>query len=71
MIGTMVNRLESRLEKSPRDVDGWIMLIRSKQVLNDPKAANEALARALKVFEANSPEHDRLIAGAKGLGLTP
>ena len=71
MIGTMVNRLESRLEKSPRDVDGWIMLIRSKQVLNDPKAANEALARALKVFETNSPEHDRLIAGAKGLGLTP
>ncbi len=71
MIGTMVSRLESRLEKSPRDVDGWIMLIRSKQVLNDPKAAKEAFARALKVFEANSPEHDRLIAGAKGLGLTP
>ena len=71
MIGAMVSRLESRLEKSPRDVDGWIMLIRSKLVLNDPKAANEALARALKVFDANSPEHDRLIAGAKGLGLTP
>jgi cytochrome c-type biogenesis protein CcmH len=71
MIGAMVKRLESRLEKSPRDVDGWIMLIRSKLVLNDPKAANEALARALKVFEANSSEHDRLIAGAKGLGLTP
>jgi cytochrome c-type biogenesis protein CcmH len=71
MIGAMVKRLEARLEKSPRDVDGWIMLIRSKQVLNDPNAAHEAFARALKVFETNSPEHDRLIAGAKGLGLTP
>lgn len=71
MIGGMVERLTSRLRQSPRDVDGWILLIRSMQVLNDPTAAREAFARALKVFEENSPERDRLVAGAKSLGLSP
>ena len=71
MIGGMVERLTSRLSRSPRDVDGWLLLIRSRQVLNDPTAARETFERALKVFEESSPERDRLVAGAKSLGLTP
>ena len=71
MIGEMVGRLESRLERSPRDVDGWIMLIRSKKVLNDPGAVRQAYERALKVFDERSPEHDRLVAAAKEFGLGP
>ena len=71
MIGEMVGRLESRLERSPRDVDGWIMLIRSKKVLNDPGAVRQAYERALKVFDERSPEHDRLVAAAKEFGLSP
>ena len=71
MIGGMVERLTNRLSRSPRDVDGWLLLIRSRQVLNDNTAARGTFERALKVFEERSPERDRLIAGAKSLGLTP
>jgi cytochrome c-type biogenesis protein CcmH len=59
MIGGMVEGLTSRLSRSPRDVDGWLLLIRSRQVLNDPTAARETFERALKVFEESSPERDR------------
>lgn len=71
MIAGMVERLTTRLNQSPRDVDGWIMLIRSKQVLNDPQAARDAFSRALKIFDERSPERDRLVAAAKELGLSP
>jgi cytochrome c-type biogenesis protein CcmH len=71
MISGMVERLTNRLNQSPRDVEGWIMLIRSKLVLNDPQAAKEAFSRASKVFEQSAPERDRLIAAAKELGLNP
>ena len=71
MIKGMVERLTNRLNQSPRDVDGWVMLIRSRIVLNDPQAAQEALSHALKVFEQPSPERDRLTAAAKDFGLKP
>ena len=71
MIKGMVERLTNRLNQSPRDVDGWVMLMRSRMVLNDPQAAQEALSRALKVFEQPSPERDRLTAAAKDFGLKP
>lgn len=71
MISGMVESLANRLSRSPHDVDGWIMLIRSKQVLNDPQGAREAFSRALKVFEEPSPERDHLMAAAKELGAAP
>jgi len=71
MIRTMVDNLATRLEGAPRDVDGWIRLIRSRQVLNDPDAARQALEKALKVFDDNSAERDRLVMAAKELGLSP
>ena len=71
MISGMVESLANRLSRSPRDVDGWIMLIRSKQVLNDPQGAREVFSRALKVFEEPSPERDHLMAAAKELGVAP
>jgi cytochrome c-type biogenesis protein CcmH len=71
MIGEMVDNLSRRLESSPRDVDGWILLIRSRKVLNDPGAARQTFERALKVFDDPSPERDRLLAAAKEFGLNP
>jgi cytochrome c-type biogenesis protein CcmH len=70
-IGDMVERLSRRLERSPRDVDGWIMLIRSKKELNDSVAARQAFERALKIFDEGSVERDRLMAAAKSFGLSP
>ena len=71
MIKGMVEKLTNRLNQSPRDVDGWVMLMRSRIVLNDPQAAQDALSQALKVFEQPSPERDRLTAAAKEFGLKP
>ena len=70
-IGDMVERLSKRLERSPRDVDGWIMLIRSRKELNDSVAARQAFERALKVFDEGSVERDRLVTAAKSFGLSP
>lgn len=71
MIRAMVDGLASRLEKSPRDVEGWIRLIRSRQVLNEPEAARQALDHALRVFGEPSPERDHLVTAVKELGLSP
>ena len=49
MIGNMVNRLAARLEKNPEDVQGWIMLARSYQVLNQPDKVQESLRRAQEI----------------------
>ena len=71
MIKGMVDNLAKRLNESPRDVDGWIMLIRSKLVLSDPQGARDVFAKALKNFEQGSPDHDHLVTAAKELGLNP
>ena len=40
----MVDRLASRLRQNPRDADGWIRLMRSRMVLNEPAAAPRGAA---------------------------
>jgi len=49
MIGNMVNTLATRLEENPEDVQGWIMLARSYQVLNQPDKVQESLRRAQEI----------------------
>jgi cytochrome c-type biogenesis protein CcmH len=43
----MVARLEARLKASPRDPDGWIMLMRSRATLGQSDKARQALADAV------------------------
>jgi cytochrome c-type biogenesis protein CcmH len=43
----MVSRLETRLKGDPSNVNGWIMLIRSRVTLNEPDKASKALADAI------------------------
>ena len=50
MAHSMVERLENRLKASPKDADGWIMLMRSRMVLNQPDKAKEAFNKALGEF---------------------
>jgi cytochrome c-type biogenesis protein CcmH len=38
----MVERLAARLEANPRDADGWIRLMRSYMVMNEPDRASQA-----------------------------
>lgn len=43
----MVSRLESRLNGDPKNVDGWIMLMRSRMTLGQPDKASVALKTAM------------------------
>lgn len=70
MIRRMVDGLAARLEKSPRDTDGWIQLMRSRKALGEEDAARGALQRALAVFTDSPAERDRIAAAARQLGIS-
>jgi cytochrome c-type biogenesis protein CcmH len=69
MAHAMVDRLAGRLAANPRDADGWMRLMRSRAVLNDPAGARQALASGLKSFADDSATQARLKAAAAQLGL--
>jgi cytochrome c-type biogenesis protein CcmH len=70
MIRGMVDRLANRLEKSPRDADGWIKLVQSRMVLGETELAKRALARGIEAFTDDTQQRDRIVAAAQQLGLT-
>lgn len=43
----MVASLEAKLKSNPKNVDGWIMLMRSRMTLGEPQKASEALKTAV------------------------
>jgi cytochrome c-type biogenesis protein CcmH len=55
----MVARLESRLAQSPDDLEGWLMLGRSKAVLGDVQRSVEAFRRA----QTLAPDDARAVGG--------
>lgn len=68
-IRSMVEGLAARMEENPRDFQGWMQLIRSYSVLEEPEKAKEALAKARKVFEKAPFPKQQLAALANELGL--
>lgn len=70
MIETMVAGLDEKLKQNPRDVEGWMRLIRSYAVLGKADQARDALGRAVAVFGAGSEEAKKFTAFAATLGLT-
>lgn len=62
----MVARLEQKLSASPANVDGWVMLMRSRMTLGQPDRARKALADAVA---ANPAAAARLQAEAEALGV--
>jgi len=71
MIRGMVDGLANRLERQPRDAEGWIKLIRSRVVLGDTELANKSLEQALTIFREDGPERTRIVDAARQLGLNP
>jgi len=69
VIRSMVDRLADRLESSPRDVDGWTLLMRSRVVRGERAIATKALRKALEVFKDDSAASGRITAAATELGL--
>jgi cytochrome c-type biogenesis protein CcmH len=61
-IRSMVTGLESRLQDSPDDLEGWIMVARSYRVLGEAEKAAAALARAETL--AKELPHDSPLAQA-------
>ncbi|HEY5712174.1 MAG TPA: tetratricopeptide repeat protein [Allosphingosinicella sp.] len=69
MVQSMVARLEARLRTNPRDAEGWIRLMRSKMVLQDPAAARRALNSGVAAFQGDAATQGRLREAATALGV--
>ena len=68
-IRSMVDGLANRLESSPRDVDGWIQLMRSRIVLGEMEVAATAFRKAREVFVDDQAASGKIMAAATELGL--
>jgi tetratricopeptide (TPR) repeat protein len=68
-IRSMVDGLSARLESSPRDIEGWTRLMRSRVVLGEKDAAATAFRKALEVFKDDRAATGRITATAIELGL--
>ena len=66
MVAGMVSSLEARLQDEPQNLDGWVMLIRSRATLGETGKAREALAKAVA---ANPENADELRRQAAQLGI--
>ena len=66
MVAGMVAGLEARLEDEPQNLDGWVMLMRSRMTLGEPGAARRALDSAIA---ANPGEEAELRRQAELLGI--
>ncbi len=66
-IQEMVGGLEKRLRTNPNDLEGWLMLARSKSVLGDTAAARAALERAGQLFAGDPKARARIDAVASQL----
>jgi cytochrome c-type biogenesis protein CcmH len=68
-IRSMVEGLANRLESSPRDVEGWTLLMRSRVVLGEKEVAAATFRKALEVFKDDTAASDKIAAAATELGL--
>jgi cytochrome c-type biogenesis protein CcmH len=68
-IRSMVEGLANRLESSPRDIEGWTLLMRSRVVLGEKAVAVTALRKALEVFKDDTAASGKIAAAATELGL--
>jgi cytochrome c-type biogenesis protein CcmH len=68
MVSGMIAKLAAKLEASPKDRDGWAMMIRSLTVSGDKKGADDALAKALEIFKDDKATIDGLKSVAQMAG---
>jgi cytochrome c-type biogenesis protein CcmH len=65
----MVDSLAARLEKDGGDVEGWLRLLRSYAVLQEPELARTALEKAQKALQGDAEALRRIDSMAAELGL--
>jgi len=66
MVSSMVEGLETKLANNPKNVDGWIMLMRSRITLGETAKAKAALTRSVA---ANPEAQSKLLKEAQILGV--
>jgi cytochrome c-type biogenesis protein CcmH len=69
MIEGMIGKLETRLNGSPRDADGWIMLIRSRKQMGQDDRAHAALSLGLAAFADDAAARARISEAARSYGV--
>jgi cytochrome c-type biogenesis protein CcmH len=69
MVNGMIERLAARLRQNPRDANGWMMLMRSYMVQQQPDQAREALRSALAAFNGDTATQARLRTAAQELNI--
>jgi cytochrome c-type biogenesis protein CcmH len=69
MVRGMVDGLAARLRANPRDAEGWIRLMRSRMVLNEPQEAADALRAGLEAFAGDASTQARLRRAASELAV--
>ncbi len=69
MIRGMVEGLDAKLKQDPNNFEGWMRLVRSYAMLNEPDKAIAALKSALVAFPAEEVQGKQLIGVGRELGL--
>jgi cytochrome c-type biogenesis protein CcmH len=70
MIQSMVDRLAARLKQDGSDIEGWVKLVRSYQVLNDSAKAAKAEAEARLALAGDPDKLAKLNTSLKALDTT-
>lgn len=65
----MVEALDARMGRDSTDVEGWLRLVRSYAVLNEPAKARDAYARAIAALAGDAPGRGRVEALGRELGI--
>jgi cytochrome c-type biogenesis protein CcmH len=68
-IRAMVDGLADRLERAPRDEEGWTRLMRARVVLGETEVAATAFRKALDIFKDDTSASVRIKAAATEFGL--
>ncbi|HEY4996086.1 MAG TPA: hypothetical protein VII21_07290, partial [Aestuariivirga sp.] len=69
MIEAMVQKQADSMKANPKDLEGWLRLIRSYTVLKSPEKAKAALQSAKQAFDADQGSLAKLQAIADELGI--
>lgn len=69
MIKGMVERLAAKLDATPRNLEGWVQLMRARKVMGDVDGAKAALKKSLEVFADSPPDAEKLKSAAAELGV--
>jgi cytochrome c-type biogenesis protein CcmH len=70
MIQSMVDRLAARLKQDGSDVDGWVRLVRSYNVLGDAEKARAAVADARRALAGDPDRLKKFEGGLQELAAT-